>query len=1172
MRKLFLSIAMVLGGFMVHGQELPEIIPQSPEAAAFTKYKGDLNLFEGKPTINIPIHTLQAGSISLPVSLSYNAGVKVNQVASDVGLGWNLNMGGVVSRTVNGLPDSEVNGSTYTKVIEDDVQEILNFYRGGNSTSIFTSSTRDRQKLVNMFKNYEKGTIDLEYDTFSFSVNGLSGTIVTHYDRDDVYCIEDPTLKIEYTTLRNDTDIKEWIITDVKGIQYTFSQYEYTYTSGGDIDYEYISSWYLSNVRYNNNEVVFNYLPGVSWSQVMPLRKVRERKEEKSCENSSYYISTTTRELETPTYRITQPKVLDIEVNGIKQLGLNYNSRNDLSGGMRVSKISIFHQNESTRRLKSFQLEQSYFGNSSNSNSTIVSGTSADNLRLKLDELRIYENHNYGAGSSTGDGVITADTSTDGDYQAYTFSYIRPNELPSRTSDKYDFLGYYNNFGIEGSTSFSNAIIGSLNRIEYPTGGSSEFFYEEGLGAFRVKKIIDNSVDNGSFTKYYYYNDLSKYLIEEEPSTDPDPVVEDISFSEFLSSVKGIRPINNEDIITGNDGTYLTWSGANILMENINNYWVAADAYTITLPGIGTSNVVNINRGDFPVSVNGSASSISQNWLSYDSLHAEYLQYIEDQRVDPVPPEDPLTLEEKLQLVIGDFDYHTSAALHQKRNIFKFLRGFTYHDEGYDGVPNDGKGDDLVDDTHPGEDLTDVLPIINPQDSDLQSRAAVTSTINPNNCQNYWIEQTFNYNLFSKQKIDVGYSTVTEIIYKDYDTFSGFNVYNFYNSENTGVAGAEENAPIIVPTIDGRLKSVKTYNKDNQIVQYKRTEYTRETISNEDDLEVNGYTLKLTNTYSNVCEAYVTDPEGYFYTYSLPQGNLCPLGGSPTSMNNYYANTYKYRQFFISLNKEVQVDFYRNSSNEVNEVTSETAYFYENPDHYQTTKATAKNSKGETLITETKYIYDGSGTLSLDAADNSKYFPSGVKPQEITTSKKEGNTVTELSKQYFVYDRFEGLNLLEKVQTSKGGSDLEDRIKYHSYNDRGNPTEVSKQDGTHIVYIWGYNASQPVAKIENATLSEIPLSYITTIQEASDLDTDNTQGNTGKEGELRAALNSLRSLATLQDAQVTTFTYNPLIGVTSITDPRGEVIYYEYDNFNRLHFIKDASGNLIKEHRYNYKN
>ncbi|TCI85062.1 RHS repeat protein [Tenacibaculum sp. M341] len=1170
MRKLFLSIAMVLGGFMVHGQELPEIIPQSPEAAAFTKYKGDLNLFEGKPTINIPIHTLQAGSISLPVSLSYNAGVKVNQVASDVGLGWNLNMGGVVSRTVNGLPDGEVNGSNYTKVTNSQVQSILSFYRGGNSTRIFTSSQGKRQELVNMFKDYEKGNLDLEYDTFSFSVNGLSGTIVTHYNRGDVYCIEDPTLKIEYKTLRNDTDIKEWIITDVKGIQYTFSQYEYTSTavsslSGDEFGYEYISSWYLSNVRHNNNEIVFNYIPGVSWSQEMPLRKVRERKEEKNCDNSSYYISTTTKSLETPTYTIRQPKVYEIEVNGIKQLGLTYNSRNDLSGGSRVSKISVFHQNESTRKLKSFQLEQSYFNNGDNSTPSIISGTSTDNLRLKLDELRIYENYSYGAGSSTGDGVITADTSTNGDYQAYTFSYIRPNELPSRTSDKYDFLGYYNNFGIEGSTSFSNAIIGSLNRIEYPTGGSSEFFYEEGLGAFRVKKIIDNSVDNGSFTKYYYYNDLSKYLIEEEPSVDPDPVVEDISFSEFLSSVKGIRPINNEDIIIGNDGTYLTWSGANILVENINNYWVAADAYTITLPGIGTSNVVNINRGDFPVSVNGSASSISQNWLSYDSLHAEYLQYIEDQRVDPVPPEDPLTIEEKLQLVIGDFNYHTTAALHQKRNIFKSLRGFTYYDDGRGGGGLN-VGDDIVEDNHPDQ------PIVNPQDSDPQSRAASTSTTNPNDCQSYRIEQTFNYNLFSKQKIDVGYSTVTEIIYKDYDTFSGFNVYSFYNSENNRIAGAEENAPIIVPTIDGRLKSVKTYNKDNQIVQYKHSEYTREIIGDEDDIEINGYTLKLTNTYNNVCESYATDPEGYAYGYSFPQNGICPLG-LPTSMSNYYANTYKYRKFFISLNKEVQVDFYRNSSNEVNEVISETAYSYENPDHYQTTKTTAKNSKGETLITETKYVYDGSGDLLLDTADNSgKYAPPGVNPQEITTSKKEGDTVTELSKQYFVYDRFEGLNLLEKVQTSKGGSDLEDRIKYHSYNDRGNPTEVSKQDGTHIVYIWGYNASQPVAKIENATLSEIPLSYITTIQEASDLDTDTTQGNTGKEGELRAALNSLRSLATLQDAQVTTFTYNPLIGVTSVTDPRGEVIYYEYDNFNRLHFIKDASGNLIKEHRYNYKN
>ena len=49
-------------------------------------------------------------------------------------------------------------------------------------------------------------------------------------------------------------------------------------------------------------------------------------------------------------------------------------------------------------------------------------------------------------------------------------------------------------------------------------------------------------------------------------------------------------------------------------------------------------------------------------------------------------------------------------------------------------------------------------------------------------------------------------------------------------------------------------------------------------------------------------------------------------------------------------------------------------------------------------------------------------------------------------------------------------------------------------------------------------------------------------------------------------------TYNPLVGITSITDPRGETLYYTYDAFNRLEHVKDAEGNILNKNEYNYKN
>lgn len=82
----------------------------TPDVAAFHKINFmPVNLYTGRVDITIPIFEIKTGNISVPISLSYNTGgVKVDDEASSVGLGWNLNAGGSIMRIVKDVEDHTI--------------------------------------------------------------------------------------------------------------------------------------------------------------------------------------------------------------------------------------------------------------------------------------------------------------------------------------------------------------------------------------------------------------------------------------------------------------------------------------------------------------------------------------------------------------------------------------------------------------------------------------------------------------------------------------------------------------------------------------------------------------------------------------------------------------------------------------------------------------------------------------------------------------------------------------------------------------------------------------------------------------------------------------------------------------------------------------------------------
>lgn len=220
----------------------------------------------------------------------------------------------------------------------------------------------------------------------------------------------------------------------------------------------------------------------------------------------------------------------------------------------------------------------------------------------------------------------------------------------------------------------------------------------------------------------------------------------------------------------------------------------------------------------------------------------------------------------------------------------------------------------------------------------------------------------------------------------------------------------------------------------------------------------------------------------------------------------------------------------------------------------------------------TNEIYH-SGLSNIKTEKAYSYFSSQLTAQPILSNLIAQNKINEVvvekvyrdnvlldTKQINYKDFGSGLVLPKSISTAAGSQVLEEQSVVDLRDNKGNILQYHDKSGVNISIIYGYNQSQPIAKIENAAYNDVS-SYVSNLQSIS---------NTGTESSMIAALNNFRNA--FPNAMITTYTYLPLVGISTITDAKGNAATYSYDSFGRLEFVKDGQGNLVSQNQYYYKN
>lgn len=1090
----------------------PVIVPPPPNSASLGLYgQVPLNQFTGNGIISIPLHTIKSGNIELPISLSYSSdGVKVDQYESNVGMGWVLNAGGVITRQVFDYQDN-YNGRLQKPNTAYDSAEMQTF----------------------LLEAANSAEVDTQPDIYSYNFAGLSGKFFLD-DNNIPVEIEPTGIKIEIAdsflgigTIGVNSN-PEVIITDIKGIKYFFGgsgAYETSLvrdlSKQGPRAKEVKTSWYLRKIvdPTTNKEIILNY-DGNSTNSIEGYLSGLEQTLEYKQGDFHPWISLTTAKYNS----FSNESLLKEIISDDTKITFTYSKRfsdNDFNL-MKIDEINCYDK----QGILINKIKLSY---------TEYTGNSYPNENYLPYEIRTSPNY------LTKRFYLTkvSEHSNSVNPKFHEFEYYSPELLPARFSFAKDHYGLFNGkdnntlitsdvsvptsvrYPISSSyTSLANrkpdsnfGYFGLLKKIIYPTKGTTTLVYEPHVNGKETVPVFPS--------KAIAKVDLLTRIGERNDSKDL------IISSSYKQTIKLNTYAQFNSFCRDQDPTY----------EPTHD-----PSGTIYITDLSTNTRVtfmNHEDTDFPVDL-GDYYNFNQDSPSSDSITFElnantnYKITVKIMSVECVMAgasfdyyADPVTFKEE-DVQVGGFRIQKVL----KDNLFNGL----IETEKYFY----GSGAYMA--------RTAVAYVRNIDRSNLCEF--------PSQSYRHVISSADLASIYSCQNAQFGYAGVIKSYGENFENGGEEFIYNIIQDGIPFTIQGEDDktTPFTNGFGSGRLMNHKVFKKNssgsNIVLKETINEYVHD-ISK--DKSVLGHVAYMSN------ERFAHISTGIITTF-CPQ--VFPSGA-------FSLNEYSVRSQWSYLKKTTEKTFDKNGENPI---IVETNYSYNNPIHCQLTSIVSISSKGETL--ETKYYYAQDSEMSGQPFVNDLKAANIILPPLDTKSFSEGSKISE---QLRVYDKSistSNLLLPKSVYANKGlvsiDLGMDRRLTYDLYDDKGNLLQYTQEGGTPVSIIWGYNKTQPIAKIENMAYAAIPSATIANLQMRSDADNDNCVLGNCKEQILRNELNAFQDA--FPNAFISTYTYNPLIGVTSITDPKGFTTYYEYDGHGRLKYTRDLKGDFLSEYIYHYKN